>query len=273
MTATLITGASSGIGAALAEVAADRGHDLVLVARRADRLQTLADRLRAAHGVRTLVVAADLSAEDSAVRVHDEVVGAGWSVDVLVNNAGFACDGHFLDVPWRDHRTQLRVLLETPAQLAHCFLPAMLGRGRGHVVNVSSVAGLVAGSPMETLYGPAKRAMVTFTRNLAEEYRGRGVGFTAVCPGVTATELTEDGYGLELVRLTPGFLVATPRSVAEETWRGVDAGRTIVVPGRANRVATAALRALPSPMSMRVLAMSSRRLDRGAQRALSGTGA
>lgn len=109
----LITGASSGIGAALAEVAAERGHDLVLVARRVDRLWDLADRLTASHGSRCHVIAAELAEPDAAVAVHEDVQGRGCHIDVLVNNAGFSCDGRFLEVPWSDHRRLLRVLVET----------------------------------------------------------------------------------------------------------------------------------------------------------------
>jgi short-subunit dehydrogenase len=254
----LITGASSGIGAALAEVAAAHNHNVVLVARRTDALRVMADHLERDHGIRALVIGADLSDADASARIREAVVSAGWRVDLLANNAGFNCEGEFLDVSWHDHRRVLRVLFEAPAELIHVFLPGMVERRAGSVLNVSSMAGLLPGTPYDTFYGPSKHALVALTRNLAEEYRNSGVAFMVICPGITESGMTETGIGRELLDRAPRILRGTARSVAEESWRALERGKRLVVPGRANRFALTAARCLPATMVTRALANTMR---------------
>jgi len=241
----LITGASSGIGEALAWCFAAGVHDLVLVARSADALKALAASLADAHGVKAWAVRADLSEPDAVPRLAAAMKRAKRPIDVLVNNAGVLEYGPFADMSPEAHRRMIELNVGALTQMLAHFVPPMLERGHGRVLNVASIA---AFQPIPALatYAATKAFVLSMTESLAEELRGSGVTATALCPGVTATNMlsgaarSHEGLG----RLPQAF-VGTAESVAAEGYEACLRGETIRVPGRLNLAATLASRAAP----------------------------
>ena len=231
----LITGASSGIGAALARVFAANGFDLVLTARREDRLNALAQELRSAHRCAVHVIAADLADPATPARIFDEVTQSGLVIDALVNNAGYGVPGRFLSVPWNDHRAFIQVLITAVADLCHRFAPGMAERQRGWIINVASTAGLVPGSAGHTLYGAAKSLVIRFSESLAPELRPRGVRVTALCPGFTYSEFHDvNGMRAQVSRL-PKWMWMDADTVARQAYAAVMRGDVVCVNGALNK--------------------------------------
>jgi short-subunit dehydrogenase len=225
----LVTGASSGIGAEFARALARRGHSLTLVARRTERLRELAGELSRAHGVRVDWVSADLGDAAQRERLHAEVLALGRPVQVLVNSAGFGIYMPFV-MSAREHELeQVRLLVEAVVDLDARFVPAMVRRGHGAVVNVGSTAGFQA-LPGNGTYSASKAFVLTHSEALAEELRGTGVNVTAVCPGPVPTEFFAVGQPLIVNRIPRAFWCSAPR-VAEDGRRAVGRGATSVVPG------------------------------------------
>jgi uncharacterized protein len=249
----LITGASAGIGVELARLFAGDGSELILVARREERLRALAAELRAAHGVTVHVLAADLAdpaAPETIVRWTGE---QGLAVDVLVNNAGFGARGRFAESEPERQMAMVQVNIAALTHLTRLFLPGMIARRRGGVLNVGSVAGFQPG-PQMAVYYASKAYVLHFTEALAEELRGTGVVASCLAPGATATEFASVA-GLEtspIFRIKAN--VADAPSVARAGYEGFRRGRTIVVPGLKNRLATLAVRLAPRVVVRRTLA-------------------
>lgn len=227
----LVTGASAGIGTAFARDLAGRGHDLILTARRVDRLQALATELEQGFGAVCTVLDADLDLPETPARLVEAIHERGLTVDFLVNNAGYGLPGHLLDQDWPAHQRFLQIMASAPVELAWRLLPGMLERGRGHVINVASVAGLIPGSAGHTLYAAVKAFLIKFSQSLALEYRGRGVHTCAVCPGFTWSEFHDVNGSRELMNKLPRYMWLDADRVARE---GVDAvlrGRVVQVSG------------------------------------------
>ncbi|MFE0461302.1 SDR family NAD(P)-dependent oxidoreductase [Kitasatospora sp. NPDC058965] len=225
----LITGASSGLGAEFARQLAARGHDLVLVARSADRLEQLAAELRTGHGVEAHVLVQDLAEPDAAGRIGAELTARRLEVDLLVNNAGFGTCGRFEELSAAREREELLVNVVAPVDLAHQVLPGMLARGRGAVVNVASSAAYQP-TPYFAVYGASKTFVLNFSLALRQEYRRRGVRVLAVCPGPVATGFF-DVIGTE--RAAVGRM-AQPADVVRSALRALDRDRAYVTPGLSN---------------------------------------
>jgi hypothetical protein len=257
---TLITGASSGIGEALADRFAAGGFDLVLVARRADALRALAARLEASHGVRVRTMPADLSDPDAPEQLAARLRRARCAVDVLVNNAGALEHGPFVRMAPASHRRLVDLNVSgLTAMLAH-FVPPMVERGRGRVLNVASVA---AFQPIPSLatYAATKAYVLSLTESLSEELRGSGVTVTALCPGITATGMlaAATSGNPQLGRL-PGMLVGSAQDVADEGYEACLRGETVRVPGLLNLAGTLASRAAPRWLVRRVGGALARRV-------------
>jgi short-subunit dehydrogenase len=235
---TLITGPTAGIGHAFAEKLAARGHDLVLVARDRERLETVAKELRATYGVQVEVLPADLADRAELARVEARLRDRARPVDLLVNNAGFGLKGRFLDHDVETEQAMLDVLVTAVMRLSHAALDQMCERGQGGVINVSSVAAfLPRGS-----YAAAKAWVNSFSEWAANEFRPRGVTVMALCPGFTKTEFHERmgvRRGTGFLWLEAGFLV--DRALAD-----FDRGRVFSVPGAQYRVIVAVTRLVPS---------------------------
>jgi len=230
----LVTGASAGLGAEFARQLAARGHDLLLVARREDRLAELARELGAAHGVRVDVFAADLSEREAPARIEAFVAEQGTRIDWLVNNAGIAGPHLLEDRDWDAQTRFFELMMLSVAQLCHLFIPPMQGRGFGRVINVSSFAGRLA-RPAGANYGPAKAYLVALSEELALLLKHSGVHVTALCPGFTHTEFHEVAGLMEMKRGLPGFLWYDAATVVREGIEAVERGRPIHVSGRIYR--------------------------------------
>ncbi len=236
----LITGASSGIGAAFAERLAREGYALVLVARRRDRLEALAAQLTARHGVAVEVFPADLANFADVERLTQRV--AGLELDILVNNAGFGTSDYFVETEAEQLAAMLRVHAEAATRLARAALPGLLARKRGAIINVASVAAFYP-LPRSAVYGPSKAYLVGFSEALSVELAGTGVRVQALCPGFTRTEFQEvaaiESGGL------PDFVWLSPEYVVEQSLRDLRAGVVISTPGLGYKALVLAARFMP----------------------------
>lgn len=245
----LVTGASAGIGRAFAELLAARGFDIILTARRADRLEALAAALTAAHGVRAHVAPADLAERTAPAALCDELRRRGLRVDFLVNNAGYGVPGKYARTSWQQQADFLQVLVTAVAELTHRLLPPMIDRQWGRIVQVASLAALVPAAPGHTLYAASKAFLLKFTEALAPEVAGHGVHVTALCPGFTYTEFHDVTGTRAQVSTMPRWAWQTADEVVSAGYDAVMAGRSVVVPGRVNRTLAFGAKHLPGAVA------------------------
>jgi len=232
--AALVTGASAGLGAEFARQLARRGLDLLLVARREERLAELARELGEANGVRVEIFAADLCDPEAPARIERAAAERELRIDWLVNNAG-AAGPDLLEVrDWGAQASFFELMMLSVAQLCHRFVPGMRERGFGRVINVSSFAGRLA-RPAGANYGPAKAYLVALSEELALMLRGSGVHVCALCPGFTHTEFHEAAGLMEMKRGLPGFIWYDAATVVREGIDAVERGRPIWISGRLYR--------------------------------------
>jgi short-subunit dehydrogenase len=230
----LVTGASAGLGAEFARQLAARGHDLLLVARREDRLKELAAELAAAHGRHADVCAADLSDPDAPQRIFEHASERGLAIEWLVNNAGISGPDLLEDRDWGEQARFFELMMISVAHMCHLFVPGMRERRSGHVVNVSSFAGRLA-RPAGGNYGPAKAYLVALSEELALLLRDSGVTVTALCPGFTHTEFHEVAGLMEMKRSLPGFIWYDADTVVREGIEAALRGKPIWISGRLYR--------------------------------------
>jgi len=241
----LVTGASAGIGAELARVFAARGFDIVLTARRADRLFALSRELETNCGVRTKVLPADLALPETPKNLIGTLEGEGIAIDALINNAGYAVPGLYRATSWDSQRDFLQVLVTAPCELTHRLLPSMTQRAYGRILNVASVAGLMPGSASHTLYGGAKALLIKFSQSLHSEQKGTGVHVTALCPGFTYSEFHDVTGTREVMNRMPKLLWLSPERVAWAGYEAVMKNRPLSIPGAQYKAITALVRLLP----------------------------
>ncbi len=254
----LVTGASAGIGAAFAEELASRGYDLVVTARRAERLVALADRLAHTYASHVRVVPADLGQLDAPRRLADTLISEGIRVDALVNNAGYGVSGRYLRHPWDTHAAFLNVMVLAVSELTHRFVPGMLDRRFGRIINVASLAAFTPAAAGHTLYGASKSFVVRFSEALASELSSSGVHVCALCPGFTYTEFHDVNGMRARVSRMPSFLWMDAAQVAREGCDAVDAGRVVHIPGRVNRAIATLSSCLPGALVRSVNRYASR---------------
>ncbi|MDY0022636.1 SDR family oxidoreductase [Arenimonas caeni] len=252
----LVTGASSGIGADIAREYARRGKPLVLTARRVERLEALAAELSAL--VPCVVLAADLADPDAPAELFAQTQARGIFVDTLVNNAGYGVPGRYLSADWKTHADSIQVLLTSVAHLTHLYLPAMEAAGRGRILNVASLAGLVPATAGHTLYGATKAWLIRFSETLDQEMRSQGVFVTALCPGMTYTEFHDVNGMREKVSKLPKGIWLTSAEVARLGVDAVEAGVPRLVTGRSNRLIAALSKYLPDRLARALLASKSK---------------
>jgi short-subunit dehydrogenase len=241
----LITGASSGIGEAFAEEFAARGFDVVLTARRENRLRAVAERLRQRHGVTSHVIVADLADPVAPSRIWHAIEERELAIDALVNNAGYGIPGAFLASDWPRHAALLQVMVVALAELTHRALPGMMARGYGRIINVASLAALVPAPAGHTLYAATKAFVVKFSESLAGEVRASGVHVTAICPGFTHSEFHDVTGTRAKVSQLPPWLWLDAATVAREGFEAVSVGTPVFVVGRVNRTIAMLGRLLP----------------------------
>lgn len=245
----LVTGASSGIGRELARLFAADGWDLVVVARRADALRELAAELEPA-GAAVHVVPADLADPEGPTRVFDEVAARGLAVEALVNDAGLGAWGSFVRSDWRAERDVLAVNVLALTELTKRFLPGMVARGRGRVLNVASTAAFQPG-PLMAVYFASKVYVLHLSIALADELAGSGVTVTVLCPGPTRTEFA-DTAGAGRIRMFRGGRGDDPARVARSGYRAMMAGRRMLVVGTWNKVLAFGNRFVPRGLAAHV---------------------
>ena len=241
----LITGASSGIGEAFADVFAANGYGLVLVARRLDRLEAVAGRVRSSFGVPVTVMPWDLSVPNAPTALTAELTARGIRVDALVNNAGYGIPGAYAKTEWQRHAAFMNVMVVAVAELTRLLLPAMIGRRFGRIVNVASLAGLVPAPPGHTLYAASKSFLIKFSEALAHEVAHHGVHVTAVCPGFTYSEFHDVTGTRATVNKLPKFMWMDSPRVAREGFAAVERGIPVYVTGRVNKTIAFLARTLP----------------------------
>jgi len=259
----LITGASAGIGAALARVYAAKGWDLVLTARREAPLQSLARELTTDHGVTVVVQTADLADPGASARLVAGLERMGLTLDGLVNNAGFSRTTGFLSTDPADHAAMLQVMLTAPVELTRLLLPGMVERGFGRVLNVASLAGLMPATGGDTLYGPIKSFLIKASAGLHLETAGTGVHVTALCPGYTLTEFHDvNGSREQVSSAYPAWMWQDAAHVAEVGYAAVEADSVRVVPGWRNTLLAAIPKLLPDALALRIIGGHAKRLKR-----------
>ncbi|MDP9453885.1 MAG: SDR family oxidoreductase [Actinomycetota bacterium] len=250
----LVTGASGGIGETFARRLAD-DHDLVVVARRAERLHDLAGELRVG-GTDVEVLPADLRREDGLAAVEHRLASTERPVDLLVNNAGFGTTGTFADAALERELAMVELNVVALVRLTHAALVAMGARGRGAIVNVSSLAGFQA-VPGTAVYAATKAFVTNFTEAVSEEARCSGVRLQALCPGLTRTEFHE--VNAFDVGWLPGVAWQSAEEVVDASLAGLERGRVVVVPGLVNRAAATASWLAPRTLVRRLVATALRR--------------
>ena len=258
----LVTGASSGIGLAFAQVLAENGYDLILTARRRERLESLAAELSRTHHIDAVVIAEDLADAGSCERLVAAIAERGLNVDVLVNNAGFGVPGSYASTTWQQQADFVQVLVTAVAELTHRLLPGMVERRWGRVINVASLAGLLPGVAGHTLYAAAKAFLIKFSESLALETARHGIQVTASCPGFTLSEFHDVTGTRAQVSQMPRFMWLDAAFVARGSYEAVMSGVTVFVPGRVNRTIATVARVLPRGLAWRLVKRNASRYRR-----------
>jgi len=258
----LITGASAGLGEVFAKALAARGANVVLTARRGERLEALAADLKREHAVQALPIAADLADPVAPAEIFAAIERAGGQVDILINNAGYGLPGNYTESDWSAHRGFLELMVTSYAHSARLALPGMIDRGYGRIVQVASLAGLAPGSAGHTMYGAAKSFIVGFSQSLAAECEGTGVNVSALCPGFTYSEFHDANDTRGLVSQLPKYMFMKAEPVIEGALRAVENGHVVYVPGVWNKFVAWLMKALPRPWSAAMMRRQSEKFRR-----------
>lgn len=244
-TYALITGASSGIGEAFAQLAAAKGVNVGLCARRVDRLEALAKKLRDQHGIVADVFVADLALPGAGLALAKQVRDSGRTPDMLVNNAGFSVAQCFMATDYETQRGFIELTITTPVALTHALLPPMLEQGFGRIINISSITALTSGGKGHTLYPGGKAFLLKFSQSLAAEITADGVYVSAILPGMVRTEFQSANGTADKMQAAPMQLAQSAMQIATESWDRNAKGVEVIVPGFAPKCAAAAFRYVP----------------------------
>ncbi len=243
----LVTGASSGIGLELATLLAREGHDLVLVSRSRGKLEDIGRALHEEFGITTSVIARDLADPASPQAVASELASRGIAVDILVNNAGFGVYGFFTETSLEKELEMIQVNIVALTHLTKLFLPGMIARRRGRILNLASTAAFQPG-PLMAVYYATKSYVLSFSEALANETAGTGITVTALCPGPTVTDFQKQA-GLEATVLFNNPFLMTAAEAARAGYEGMMRGRRVVIPGLANAMLVQGTRIAPRRLS------------------------
>ena len=242
----LVTGATAGIGAAFAELLARESHDLVIVARDLPRLNSRADEWRSRYKIEVEVIQADLSRDEDIRRLELRLQNISRPIEVLINNAGFGINKSFTTSDIAEEIALLDVLVTAPMRLMHAVLPRMKERNSGAIINVSSVAGWIAGGT----YSAAKSYLTVLSESLHTELRGTNVKVHALCPGFTRTEFHQRGR--MKMGAVPNSFWLTAENVVSDAWKSANAGKALSVPGGQYKVLSFISRFAPRPLVRKV---------------------
>ena len=240
----LITGASAGIGAALAREFAKAGWDLALTARREEPMVELATELKEKFGATSHIIVADLAKPGACVDILERLATKTNHIDGLVNNAGYGLTGNFIDNGWTAHKDFLTVMLEAPCEMTRLVVDDMARRGFGRIINVASLAGHVPGSRGHTLYAATKSFLIKFSQSLNLEMQDHGVKVSALCPGFTYSEFHDVNETRSAVDKLPNWMWMTAEEVAESGFVALSRNRAVHIPGSANKMIALLARAL-----------------------------
>ena len=248
----LITGASSGIGTAFARSLASQGYDLVLVARREAQLRSLADEVQRKFNVNAQVFPADLSDPIQVKRLETQVAEIG-DLEILINNAGFGVPGKFVEIQAERNAEMIQVHILATVRLCRAALPGMISRGRGSIINVSSIAAFMA-TPRNATYSATKAYLNVFSEALQDELKGTGIRVQALCPGLTHTEFHDHPGYEDYKRRIPEFFWMQAEDVVRESLDALKKGRVICIPGFKNRLIVAIIRNWLGALAAKALA-------------------
>jgi short-subunit dehydrogenase len=261
----LITGASGGIGLEFAKIFSREGYDLVLVARTEGKLQKVKSELEKRRGISVRVIRKDLADPRAPAEIYNELEQQGVRIDVLVNNAGYALFNAFVERDAKETLDMLQVNIMALTHLTRLFIPGMIERGKGRVLNMASTAAFVPG-PLMACYYASKAYVLSFSEAIAEELRGTGVTVTALCPGATATGFQKRA-DMENSRLVQGRRITDPSTVARAGYKAMMQGKAVEVPGLANKAVPFFARLVPRGIVPRIVMRSQERRP-GAQRVM-----
>jgi short-subunit dehydrogenase len=250
----LVTGGSGGIGLELAKVLARHGFDLVLVARKRDTLEAAAGQLEGKFGVKAHVFAADLTRPEAPQAIFDFLSNENIPIEILVNNAGIGIGGEFADTAVQRELDMIQVNIAALTHLTKLFLPPMIKRHSGKILNVASTAAFQPG-PLKADYNATKAYVLSFTEALSEELRNAGVTVTALCPGPTQTDFAEAAQ-MTNSRLFQTFGVADPAEVAKYGFDAMMHGKRLAIPGFRNKIIAQANRIAPRALSAKLARMA-----------------
>lgn len=259
----LITGASAGIGAALAWEFAQAGWDLALTARREEPMIELARSLKKEFGTKSHILPADLSKPGACEDILARLDKKKAHVDGLVNNAGHGLTGQFLDNEWEAHKGFLTLMLEAPTEMTHLVLGGMVERGFGRIINVASLAGHIPGSRGHTLYSAVKSYLIKFSQSLNLEMRGKGVKVSALCPGFTMSEFHDVNETRAAVSKMPDWMWMDAEEVAESGFMALEQNKAVYIPGRANKLIAIVVRMLPDQLALNLMNKNSDKIRKG----------
>lgn len=259
----LITGASAGIGAALATEFARNGWDLGLVARREEPMIALAKTLKAAYGTQSIILPTDLSDMRENIKLIARVKKKGRMIDGLVNNAGFGMPGQYSDKTWLDHKSSLDVMLNGPCELTHHVIGDMKAQGFGRIMNVASLAGHMPGSKGHTTYAAIKAFLIKFSQSLNLELASSGIKVSALCPGFTYSEFHDVNGTRDAVSKMPDWMWKTAQEVAEDGYAALERGRAVFIPGSANKSIALLGKVLPDSLALKIMAKNSEKFRKG----------
>jgi len=259
----LITGASAGIGEALAHEFAKAGWDLALTARREDPMVKLAQQLKKAYGTTSHIIPADLSKPGACVDILARLDKKGVQIDGLVNNAGFGLTGHFTDNDWQAHKDFLTLMLEAPTEMSRLVLDGMKARRFGRIINVASLAGHVPGSRGHTLYAATKSFLIKFSQSLNLEMAEHGVKVSALCPGFTMSEFHDVNETRGAVDKLPSWMWMSAQEVAESGFIALERNKAVYIPGGPNKMIALLARLIPESWALKLMNKNSDRIRKG----------
>ncbi|NNE56527.1 MAG: SDR family oxidoreductase [Hellea sp.] len=259
----LITGASAGIGAAIAREYAGRGWDLALTARREEPMIELAQSLKKQFGTTSHIFLLDLFGDGAVNDLMARIDAKGLQIDGLVNNAGYGHPGTYLDSPWEDHAKFLQLMLRAPCELTHAVLPSMKKQNFGRIINVASLAGHIPGSRGHTLYAGVKSFLIKFSQSLNLEMEEHGVHVSALCPGFTYTEFHDVNDTRKSVSKLPDYMWMDADECAEQGVEACERNRAVYIPGRVNKLVAVLARLLPESLALKLMAKNSEKIRKG----------